>query len=123
MSEMIRIALGQGQGPDARDVHLRACVDRADGLGDLADADVLYFARDVDADEVIGQLAAYPGCVVCAGAAKDGTLLLAVRLGTGAGFSEELSERVGRMASILHALLTDGIRAADVSVTGRHAVR
>jgi hypothetical protein len=92
VNEQVRIAL-------LRDVHLRACLDEAAG-DDPASADVLYFAKPVDARDVVAQLAAYPGCVVCAGTAHDGTLLLAVRGGIGS---------CPALASIMHALLACGV--------------
>ena len=104
MSEMVRIELGQRSG--MRDVHLRACLDRANDVGDVADADVLYFARAVGAHDVARQLMEYPGCAVCAGVAEDGTLLLAVRAGQGI-------EQVELVASIVHALLARGVEIAD----------
>ena len=92
MNEQVRIAL-------LRDVHLRACLDEDEG-DEPASADVLYFAKPVDARDVVAQLAAYPGCVVCAGTAYDGTLLLAVRGGIGS---------CPALASIMHALLACGV--------------
>jgi hypothetical protein len=114
MSDMVRIGLRPGARPDVCDVHLRACVDQVDDVCELADADVLYFARAVEADDVVGQLAMYPGCAVCAGAAWDGTVLLAVRPGLGAGGGGEGDERIGLVASIMHALLAAGVAVADV---------
>lgn len=105
MSELVRIELRQGT--ETRDVHLRACLDRASDIGDLVDADVLYFARNVSALDVVGRLAAYPGCVVCAGPTQDGTMLLAVRAGN-------LGEQVELVASIMHALLAGGTGAVGV---------
>jgi hypothetical protein len=119
MSDMVRIALKQGERPDVCDVHLRACVDQVDDVGELADADVLYFARAVDAGDVAGQLAVYPGCAVCAGAASDGTLVLAVRPGARPGRGGEQVEQVEQVelvASIVHALLAAGVAAADVGL-------
>jgi hypothetical protein len=113
MSDMVRIGLRPGAGPDACDVHLRACVDQVQDADELADADVLYFARAVEADDVVGQLAAYPGCAVCAGAAWDGTVLLAVRPGLRPGGGGDRIERIGLAASIVHALLAAGIAVAD----------
>jgi hypothetical protein len=85
--------------------HLRACVDDADHTDeDLVCADVLYFARPVDASEVVAQLAAFPGCVICAGTAYDGTMLLAVRAGIG---------QTPNTASIVHALLVLGSRRLE----------
>jgi hypothetical protein len=109
MSELVRIELRQGT--EMRDVHLRACLDRANDVGDLADADVLYFTRIVGVRDVAGQLVAYPGCAVCAGAADDGTLLLAVRTGPG-------SEQIGLVASIVHALLVRGVEVAGTDAIG-----
>jgi hypothetical protein len=100
MSELVRIDVRQGA--EMRDVHLRACLDRADDVGELADADVLYFARLVSAFDVAGQLEAYPGCAVCAGPIGGGTVLLAVRTGRG-------GEQVELVASIVHALLVAGV--------------
>ena len=114
MSDLVRTALREEQRRDAYDVHLRACVDRAEDVGELADADVLYFARIVDADDVTGQLAAYPGCVVCAGAASDGTLLLAVRFGARPVSGREQVEKVELVASAVHAVLAAGFGLADV---------
>ena len=106
MSEMVRVALIQE--PATHDAHLRACVDDAADADDLAHADVLYFAHTVSADAVVDQLAGYPGSVVCAGSADDGTLLLAVRGGvTGLGLSCPM------VASIVHALLVWGAEIAD----------
>jgi hypothetical protein len=106
MSELVRITLSQGA--EARDVHLRACLDHADDVADLADADVLYFDRVVGASEVAGRLAEYPGCAVCAGTAADGTLLLAVRAGCG-------GEQVELLASVLHALLAGGVGQVETT--------
>lgn len=92
MNEQVKVAL-------LRDVHLRVCLDEA-ADNDPASADVLYFAKPVDAHDVLAQLAAYPGCVVCAGTAYDGTLLLAVRGGIGS---------CPALASIMHALLACGL--------------
>lgn len=116
MSDMVRIALKQGERPDVCDVHLRACVDQVDDVGELADADVLYFARAVDAGDVAGQLAVYPGCAVCAGPASDGTLVLAVRPGARPGRGGEKVEQVELVASIVHALLAAGVAVADVGL-------
>jgi hypothetical protein len=105
MSEPVKIALLRG--PNSRDEHLRACVDDVDDVSELAHADVLYFAGPVAADDVIAKLAAYPGCVVCAGTAVDGTVLLAVRGGIAcAGGSYRT------LASIVHALLVRGVEIA-----------
>jgi hypothetical protein len=76
--------------------HVQVCVEDAVG-DDLARADVLYFTSPIDAHQVIAQMAAYPGCVICAGTAPDGTVLLAVRGGIGS---------CPAVASIVHALLT-----------------
>lgn len=113
MSDMVRIGLRSEAGPDECDVHLRACVDQAEDADELAAADVLYFAGAIEADDVVGQLAAYPGCAVCAGAAWDGTVLLAVRPGLRPGGGGERIERIGLVASIVHALLAAGIAVAD----------
>jgi hypothetical protein len=116
MSELVRITLSQGA--EARDVHLRACLDRADDAADLADADVLYFERAVSASDVAGQLARYPGCAVCAGTAADGTVLLAVRAGYG-------GEQTELLASVTHALLAGGVgqvETTEVGATGSMAV-
>lgn len=112
MSEMVRIALKQE--PATYDVHLRACVDDAADVADLAHADVLYFARTVSAEAVVGHLAAYPGSVVCAGSADDGTLLLAVR-GRVAG----LGMSCPMVASIVHALLVWRLEIADAGAVGQ----
>lgn len=106
MNEQVRIALPRR--PDSQDEHLRACVDDAADSGDLASADVLYFTGPTAADEVVAQLANYPGCVVCAGTADDGTVLLAVRGGIAGGGASCSS-----VASIVHALLTWGVEIAD----------
>jgi hypothetical protein len=92
MNDQVRVAL-------LHDVHLRVCLDETAG-DDPASADVLYFAKPVDAHDVLAQLAAYPGCVVCAGTAYDGSLLLAVRGGIGS---------CPAIASIMHALLACGV--------------
>jgi hypothetical protein len=100
---------GERQGrAEFRDVHLRACVDQGvdDDGGDrgiVDHADVLYFARTVSAEQVVAQLAAHPGCAVCAGPAADGGVLLAMR----GGRSESLSPLI---ASVVHALLAGGPR-------------
>jgi len=112
MSEMVRIALKQE--PVTYDVHLRACVDDADDVADLTHADVLYFARTVSADAVLGYLAAYPGSVVCAGSADDGTLLLAVRGGV-----VELGMSCPMVASIVHALLVWRVETAEAGASGQ----
>jgi hypothetical protein len=101
MNEQVKIALLRR--PPARDQHLRACVDALGDACELADADVLYFARPIAAPDVAAQLAAYPGCVVCAGTADDGTVLLAVR-----GDVAALSGPCSELASILHALVVWG---------------
>ena len=99
MNEQVRVAMPGESG--SGDEHFRACVDDAgDECESLADADVLYFARPVEAREVVAQLAAFPGCVICAGPARDGTMVIAVRGGVGS---------VPDIASIVHALL---VRAA-----------
>lgn len=110
MTERVRIALLNAS--ESRDEHLRACLDDIEGNADDADparADVLYFTGPVAADEVVAQLAGYPGCVVCAGTADDGTVLLAVR--PGAVGSVRSCQAV---ASIVHALLTWGVLITDI---------
>lgn len=102
MSELIRVALLSDA--VSQDLHIRACVDDAGDGPDLADADVLYFARRVAPDIVADRLAVYPGCVICAGEAQDGTLLLAVRAGRGGG----VGARAELVASLVHALLAWG---------------
>jgi hypothetical protein len=109
MSELVRIMLSQGA--EARDVHLRACLDRADDVAHLADADVLYFERVVSAPDVAGRLAEYPGCAVCAGTTADGTLLLAVRARCG-------GEQVELLASVVHALLAGGVGQVETTEAG-----
>jgi hypothetical protein len=121
MSEMIRVSLSRD--PALRDVHLRACADAAADEGDLAAADVLHFMRRVSPDAVAAQLAQYPGCVVCAGQAEDGTLLLAVRQGRGgadggAGADSGGGIRVELVASLVHALLTWSAGAEVGTVNG-----
>ena len=96
MSDLIRVSSSQDPGPD--DVHMRACVDAAGDGADPAIADVLFFARPTTPTLVTAQLEIYPGCVVCAGAAQDGTLLLAIRGERGRGC-------VPVVASAVHALL------------------
>ena len=112
MSELVRVELKQGT--ETRDVHLRACLDRAADADHLADADVLYFEGAVSALDVAGQLGAYPGCVVCAGTTQDGTVLFAVKAGCGGG-------QVELLASVMHALLAGGVGGvgtADVGAAG-----
>jgi hypothetical protein len=109
MSELVRITLSQGA--ETRDVHLRACLDRADDADDLADADVLYFERVVSAAEVAERFAEYPGCAICAGTAADGTLLLAVRAGCG-------GDQVELLASVMHALLAGGVGEVGTTRAG-----
>ena len=113
MTERVRIALLNA--PESQDEHLRACLDDAEGKVegvDPARADVLYFTSPVAAGEVVAQLAGYPGCVVCAGTAADGTVLLAVRPGlVGAIRSCQA------VASILHALLTWKVVITDATTS------
>jgi hypothetical protein len=104
MSELVRVTLSRGVA--SPDVHLRACVDDVADEGDLAAADVLYFARPVGADVVAAQLIQFPGCVVCAGRTEDGALLLAVR-----------EWRIGRVASLVHALLAWGGGVGEEAMT------
>jgi hypothetical protein len=98
MSELIRVSPPQDLGAD--DVHVRACVDaeRDNGDGELAIADVLFFARPTTPALVMTQLDVYPGCLVCAGVAENGMLVLAVR-GAWTG------ERAPLAASAVHALV------------------
>ena len=105
MSELINLALSTSCYDEGGDVHVRACVEDA---VDLADADVLYFARPTTPDAVAAQLDDYPGCVVCAGSAGDGTLLIAVRGGGLVG--RRYAAHVSSVASVLHALLTGQLR-------------
>lgn len=102
MSELVRVSPPQDLGAD--DVHVRACVDAegGDGDGELAIADVLFFARQTTPALVVAQLDVYPGCLVCAGVTENGMLVLAVRGGwTG--------ERAPRVASAVHALVARGL--------------
>jgi hypothetical protein len=93
---------GSGSGYEVRDSHLRVSLDDAADRNLREHADVLYFTRAVSAEEVAAQLAVYPGCLVCAGAAADGGILIAVR---GAGQVEICP----LMASTVHALLASGV--------------
>lgn len=102
MSELIQVTLSPVAG--VRDVHVRACVDGTDDSGELARADVLYFARPVTESQLAAQLAAYPGCMICAGVAAHGTLIFAVRSAQG-------GDGVSRVASVIHALLAWGLVA------------
>jgi len=106
MNEQVRIVLLGGS--SWRDEHIRACVDDAVNVGDLARADVLYFASPIAADDVIAQLAVYPGCVICAGTTDDGIVLLAVRGGIDGGIGP-----CPAVASIVHASLAWGIETAN----------
>jgi hypothetical protein len=114
MSELVRVALLRGA--VSQDIHVRACVDDAGDGAALADADVLYFARTVGPEVVAERLAAYPGCVICAGETEDGTLLLAVRAGRGVGGGD----RAELVASVVHALLTwrGGVEVGAVNARG-----
>jgi hypothetical protein len=85
-----------------QDSHLRVSLDDAADRGLREHADVLYFTRPVSAEEVAAQLAIFPGCLVCAGAAADGSILIAVR---GGGQTEICP----LMASTVHALLASGL--------------
>jgi len=97
MSELIQVSLPHGAG--THDVHVRACVDGAGGGADLAHADVLYFTQRITPAQVAAQLEIYPGCVVCAGAVENGTLVFAVR-------GEQRHGDAPFVASAVHALLT-----------------
>jgi hypothetical protein len=114
MSELIH--LSPLQAPEDDDVHVRACVDaeseRRDSHDDLAIADVLFFARPTPPALVAAQLDVYPGCLVCAGVAEDGTLVLAVRGGPHSG-------RAPLVASAVHALLVSRFGARMGCVGGR----
>ena len=110
MSDQVRIALSNG--PVSLDMHLRACVDDVVDADELAHADVLYFARLVQASDVAAQLAVYPGSVVCAGSADDGTLLFAVRRG-----AARLTLSCAVVASVVHALLAWGVETAEADRT------
>jgi hypothetical protein len=105
MSQQMRIALSRA--PGSMDEHLRACVDDTDDVDDLARADVLYFTNPIAADDAIVQLAAYPGCVICAGTTDDGVVLIAVRGGIAGRGS-----LCAAVASIVHAVLVQGVETA-----------
>lgn len=102
MSELIQVTLAPVA--EVRDVHVRACVDDTDDGAELARADVLYFAQTVTESQLAAQLAAYPGCMICAGVATHGTLIFAVRGAQGV-------DGVSRVASVIHALLAWGLAA------------
>ncbi|HET9173264.1 MAG TPA: hypothetical protein VFN97_27795 [Actinospica sp.] len=113
MSELVHFTLSRD------DLHVRACVDEA---GDLADADVLYFAGATTPDAVAAQLEIYPGCAVCAGVAADGTLLLAVRgvrsSGPGVGASGVGGSGRGGSAGYTAPFLASALHALLASLTG-----
>jgi hypothetical protein len=105
MSDLVHVTLPSLDAvvrPADADIHLRVCLDDAAATALRAHADVLYFARIVPAEVVAAQLAAFPGCLVCAGPAADGTVVLAVRGGRWEGISPLL-------ASAVHALLASGL--------------
>ncbi|HEX4788049.1 MAG TPA: hypothetical protein VH372_06270 [Actinospica sp.] len=101
-----------GPSPEVQDTHLRVCLDDAADRALREHADVLYFTRAVSAGEVAEQLAAYPGCLVCAGSAADGSVVLVVR---GAG-PEGICPL---LASAVHALLASGLRLHPNPQPGR----
>jgi hypothetical protein len=106
-----RVSIALLTAAESRDEHLRVCLDGSETDRDDIDparADVLYFRSPVAADAVVAQLAGYPGCVVCAGTALDGTVLLAVRPGAVGAIRSCQS-----VASLVHALLTWGVVITD----------
>ena len=123
MSRLIHVSPPQYR--EADDVHLRACVDAqdnggdgndGDGRGDLALADVLFFARPTPAALVAAQLDVYPGCLVCAGVTEGGTLILAVRCGRTDGPTDG---RAPTVASALHAMLVRQLAAQAQCADGQ----
>lgn len=124
MSALVRIAwwepgFGDAQAPmpsaqRPADEHLRACVDVAADRGEWEHADVLYFRRAVSAEQVLAQLDVFPGCAVCAGASADGRVTFAARLHDGrrpiVGSLGHGAENSAQISSIIHALMTWGVR-------------
>lgn len=125
MSEIVcvRLASAAGMRTVAEDLHLRACLSRPEDGRSWPSADVLHFARPVDAQALCAGLDEYPGCVVCVAPMLDGRVALAVRAQQGSSIRQLRTRGIVHshstcaiIASAVHALLTWGL-APDVICT------